>query len=312
MFLFSQIFIYIIVLTMAFLSSTKAFLNKAHQKVISRPSLRVSVPSISTQNFKYSIISRPILRDEFKDFTDFRELIARVERSANANLATPSSSNFDLYSFIIFNAVAVIWGSQHVDIDIDKYDMDAIPLTSIVNFWRVLISSILFSPSLIQHFRAKRKLESGSTDIKQNGIMRAGMELGFYTFLSFAFQAIGLETTTTARGAFMLYLKVNFVPIMSFLFFQKQYPISTWASALLVFLGTAVLSMDGGSLPNTGDAWCVAAAGASAMFILRVRSFANRFDAPMLNSISFTTGIEPSSFQVFLKFHVTHAYFAVN
>ena len=35
------------------------------------------------------------------------------------------------------------------------------------------------------------------------------MELGLYTFLGFGLQAIGLETTTASRSAFLLYLNVK-------------------------------------------------------------------------------------------------------
>lgn len=50
-----------------------------------------------------------------------------------------------------------------------------------------------------------------------------------------------------------------------------------------------LLSFDGVS-PNVGDLWCVAAAAASAMFILRLEVFAQKYNAAELNSISFMTG----------------------
>ncbi len=40
---------------------------------------------------------------------------------------------------------------------------------------------------------------------------------------------------------------------------------------------------------NTGDLWCIAAAVALAMFILRLESFSKKFDAGELNSISFAS-----------------------
>ena len=57
--------------------------------------------------------------------------------------------------------------------------------------------------------------------------------------------------------------------------------------ALVAFLGTALLSFDGGSLPNVGDAWSLAAAAASAMFILRLEGAAKAYSltrAKELNS----------------------------
>ena len=52
-----------------------------------------------------------------------------------------------LLGFLLLNAVAVLWGSQHVVI---KASVDSYPTTSLVNFWRFLLSTLLFSPSLIK------------------------------------------------------------------------------------------------------------------------------------------------------------------
>jgi drug/metabolite transporter (DMT)-like permease len=120
-------------------------------------------------------------------------------------------------------------------------------------------------------------------------MLRAGLELGLYTFLGFAFQAIGLETTTASRSAFLLYLNVKIVPLLGAALYSKQITLSTWISASIAFLGTCLLSTDGGP-PNLGDLWCVAAAGASALFILRLETFAKQYNAAQLNSVSFLTG----------------------
>ncbi|KAL7516603.1 hypothetical protein ACHAWX_001601 [Stephanocyclus meneghinianus] len=112
---------------------------------------------------------------------------------------------------------------------------------------------------------------------------RYGLELGIYMFLGYAFQAIGLESTTASRSGFLLYLNVKLVPFFSFLIFGKRIRTTTWISALVAFLGTACLSLDnanGSSFGdsgvglnfalNVGDLWSIAAAAASAMFILRM------------------------------------------
>ena len=58
-------------------------------------------------------------------------------------------------------------------------------------------------------------------------------------FLGYAFQAIGLETTTASRSGFLLYLNVKLVPFFfSFLIFGKQIRASTWLSAFVTFVGT--------------------------------------------------------------------------
>lgn len=109
---------------------------------------------------------------------------------------------------------------------------------------------------------------------------RYGLELGIYMFLGYAFQAVGLETTTASRSGFLLYLNVKLVPFFSFLLFGKRIRASTWLSALAAFGGTALLTLDNSDASrgvasfglNEGDVWSIAAAAASAMFILRTEA----------------------------------------
>lgn len=125
------------------------------------------------------------------------------------------------------------------------------------------------------------------TTDESRGIWQAGAELGLYTFLGFAFQAIGMETTSASKSAFLLYLNVKFVPFLGFVLFQKHITTATWVSALLAFTGTFFLSSDGTGIVE-GDLWSIAAAAASAMFILRLENFSQKFDAAQLNAINFS------------------------
>ena len=52
-----------------------------------------------------------------------------------------NDSNTVLNGFLLLNAVAVLWGSQHVVI---KSALSDYPSTSILNMWRFAISSLLF------------------------------------------------------------------------------------------------------------------------------------------------------------------------
>eukprot|EP00585_Thalassiosira_rotula_P000095 CAMPEP_0196160968 /NCGR_PEP_ID=MMETSP0910-20130528/47095_1 /TAXON_ID=49265 /ORGANISM="Thalassiosira rotula, Strain GSO102" /LENGTH=597 /DNA_ID=CAMNT_0041425909 /DNA_START=145 /DNA_END=1939 /DNA_ORIENTATION=- len=113
---------------------------------------------------------------------------------------------------------------------------------------------------------------------------RYGAELGIYMFLGYAFQAIGLETTTASRSGFFLYLNVKFVPFFSYFIFGKTIQRNTWISALVAFSGTALLAFDnangatGGAANGlemaftAGDLWSIAAAALSALFILRMEA----------------------------------------
>ena len=111
--------------------------------------------------------------------------------------------------------------------------------------------------------------------------------MGFWMFLGFSFQAIGLGFTTAQKSGFLLYLNVKFVPFFARLLLGRDISVATWVLALVAFTGTALLALgpERGLDFNIGDAWSIAAAMASAMFILRLeKASAQVPDAAALNS----------------------------
>jgi drug/metabolite transporter (DMT)-like permease len=70
-----------------------------------------------------------------------------------------------------------------------------------------------------------------------------------------------------------LYLNVKLVPFFAFVLLGRKISVPTWISAFTALTGTGLLAYDGSSLGlNVGDAWSIAAAAASAMFILRLEA----------------------------------------
>jgi len=101
---------------------------------------------------------------------------------------------------------------------------------------------------------------------------KLGAELGLWSFLGFALQTVGLETTTATRSAFLLYLNVKFVPLLE-LADSKTLPRGTWASAFAALTGTLLLASDSADIAGSwapGDSLSVLAALASACFIVRL------------------------------------------
>lgn len=127
-----------------------------------------------------------------------------------------------------------------------------------------------------------------TTSQKDAETIKAGSELGLYTFLGFAFQSIGLATTTASRSAFLLYLNVKIVPFLAAVIYKRTISPVTWTSAFLALAGTALLSTDGG-WPNTGDLWCIGAAVASALYILRLEAHAKLNNVAGINAVAFLT-----------------------
>lgn len=97
-----------------------------------------------------------------------------------------------------------------------------------------------------------------------------------------------MKYTTAQRSGFLLYLNIKLVPLFAYLIYQRKISIPTWLSALTALSGTALLTFDGSTYNfNIGDLWSIAAAAASAMFILRLE-FASKAvsNSAKLNSYS--------------------------
>ncbi|GKY92154.1 hypothetical protein MPSEU_000186700 [Mayamaea pseudoterrestris] len=209
--------------------------------------------------------------------------------------------NMPSQSILLLNLVAILWGSQHAVIKLCVQDSpDAAGPFTLLRFGIAALLASPFTPglkSLISSLANKSDsstFESSANDLQQ--IWRWGLELGFWMFLGFSFQAIGLEYTTAQKSGFLLYLNVKFVPILAFVLLGRSISIPTWVSAFAAFTGTALLATSGvanGADPtfvaassiNIGDAWSIAAALASAMFILRLEKASEQVkDAAQLNA----------------------------
>lgn len=177
---------------------------------------------------------------------------------------------------VALNAATLIWGTQHAVIK----DIVADASPSSTNAARFLIAAVAALPWLPG---APWRESTNAT-----AAWTAGFELGCWSFLGFALQAVGLQYTSASRSAFLLYLNVKLVPLLALVLYGRRSPLRTWASAALAFCGTALLSYDGGP-PNIGDVWSIAAALASASFILRLEEAAGTAPPDEINSATICT-----------------------
>ena len=218
-------------------------------------------------------------------------------------------------SIILLNLVAVIWGTQHaviktvVDTSSVGGESGGDGIAAYFTLARFGLAAALAAPYtpgwdqqelqqgqvvVDQSIDCREKKHALTGENKDDSIINTtsagrlawkyGAELGLYMFLGYAFEAIGLETTTASRSGFLLYLNVKFVPFLSYLILGRTIRRGTWISAFVAFLGTALLALDVEvenstattstmtSALSVGDLWSIAAAASSAMFILRMES----------------------------------------
>ena len=240
----------------------------AHTVAASRPALRFAARHVS-----------PVLEAKVKLEND-TQLSASIDPPAGLTPAStevralPQPAIEPWQAFAALNAATLIWGSQHALIK----DVVADASPSSTNAARFLIAAVAALPWLPgAPWRATEPRAAGASTAAST--WGAGFELGCWSFLGFALQAVGLQYTSASRSAFLLYLNVKLVPLIALVLYGRRSPLRTWASAALAFGGTALLSYDGGP-PNVGDLWSVAAALASACFILRLEEAALASAAP--------------------------------
>lgn len=229
-----------------------------------------------------------------KEHHESTDLKLGEEPSRNAKSWKSIFDGMPSQSVLLLNMVAVLWGTQHAVIKMILQDSDASSFT-LLRFGLAALLASPFTPGLAQLFNNDREEEGedASTVASSASVAttwRWGAEMGFWMFLGFSFQAIGLGFTTAQRSGFLLYLNVKFVPFLARILFGREISNATWASAVAAFTGTALLAYGGsngasGLALNVGDLWSIAAAVASAMFILRLEQASSQVpNAAQLNS----------------------------
>lgn len=101
------------------------------------------------------------------------------------------------------NAATIIWGSQHAVIK-DVVEAASPSSVNAARFAIAAMASLPFVPGA--PWRPQTEDAAASAD-EVNAVARtwlAGAELGAWSFLGFALQAVGLQYTTASRSAFLL------------------------------------------------------------------------------------------------------------
>lgn len=185
---------------------------------------------------------------------------------------------------LVLGLVTMIWGAQHAIIKETLSGKDGLEAATL-NLVRFSLAALCFSPWL-----PLARKEDSLKD-RENLEWRGGAELGLWLFLGFCLQAAGMLYTTAQRSGLLLYLNVKLVPFFAFAVFGREVPLTAWLLAAAALLGTFLVAGDGATgVPlNIGDVLSLAAAAASAMFILRLEVFAPATEPKALNAVSMLT-----------------------
>jgi drug/metabolite transporter (DMT)-like permease len=116
------------------------------------------------------------------------------------------------------------------------------------------------------------------------GVLRAGWWCGLALIAGYLLQTIGLRTTSSSVSAFLTYLLVVLVPLLSALVLRRPPGASSWAGVALCTVGLVLLTGGTRSLGG-GEALTIGCAVAFAAHVLLLAEHAPRHDALRLNVV---------------------------
>lgn len=109
--------------------------------------------------------------------------------------------------------------------------------------------------------------------------MKTGSILGFFLFLAFAFQTIGLQYTTPSKNAFLTAINVVIAPFIYWVLLKKPVDKYTKIGAALAVVGIGYLTLNGGATGvNIGDILTLVCAVFFALHIVFVGYYAKDHD----------------------------------
>lgn len=170
----------------------------------------------------------------------------------------------------ILLVTAIIWGGGFIATDIS---LDSMTPLQVMTF-RFLIATVVLGLIFINKLKKINK-----------SILKKGILVGFFLFVGFVFQTVGLKYTTVSNNAFLSAIAVIFVPLIGLLFKKKidRYGV---VGTILTVIGIGVLTIDGSFASiNTGDILTIIGSIFYAMQIILVDSFAKEEDVVVLTII---------------------------
>jgi drug/metabolite transporter (DMT)-like permease len=120
-------------------------------------------------------------------------------------------------------------------------------------------------------------------------IIASGFFIGFWLFLGYATQTVGLLYTTTSKAGFITGLSVVFVPLFS-MFLLKQFPSrNAVVGVSIATIGLFLLTMTDVSSLNIGDGLVFICAISFALHIIFTGKFSSKYPTLLLTVIQLST-----------------------
>ncbi len=181
-----------------------------------------------------------------------------------------SRGRAELYLFL----VTFVWGSTFI---ITKDLLQTVPPFAYIAI-RFLSGSALFAAFVFPKLRSWDK-----RTIRHGGI------LGFLLFTGFAFQTIGLQTTTASKSAFITGLMVVFTPMWQVLLERRMPKPGSIVGVVLVTIGLYFLTSPTGGGIALGDVLTIGCAAMFGLYIVYIDIFTQEDSIEKLAFAQFLT-----------------------
>lgn len=178
-----------------------------------------------------------------------------------------------LRAHLAVGAAGVLFGTTFAVMKEALEDVDPVPLLAM----RFLIAAAVLAPFALPSQRRP----------SQPGVVRAGFVCGVALVIGYLFQTIGLQHTTTGVSAFITYLLVVIVPVLSAVVLRRVPSRPVIGGVVLAAVGLVLMgspSLDEIGL-GYGEALTLGCAFAFAVHILLLGELAPRFDVLRLTAI---------------------------
>lgn len=113
-----------------------------------------------------------------------------------------------------------------------------------------------------------------------------GCLLGFFLFIGYAFQTVGLKYTTSSHAGFVTGVSVVLVPIMDSILYKKKPSLVTVITVAMAALGLFLVSVPWGSIKfSVGDLIVLVGAFGFAVHIILVDAYSHQHNAIAITAI---------------------------
>ncbi|HJV31433.1 MAG TPA: DMT family transporter [Bacillales bacterium] len=174
--------------------------------------------------------------------------------------------------------VTFVWGTTFVLVQNAISSLEPFSFNGI----RFFIAALLLILWLVLF--EKRQL----TNINKKLIF-SGVFIGFWLFLGYATQTIGLLYTTSSKAGFITGLSVVFVPLLSMLLLKQTLSKNAIFGVIVATIGLFLLTATDISSLNIGDAFVFVCAIAFAMQIIFTGKYCDKYPTLLLTVIQIST-----------------------